>query len=147
MTLNSPLQATRVGAVLVLLGGCAGSAGSGAVGPNGSLSASPRPYETDIPLPAGFTLVDRSSEDWSGGSVRYLRHRYVGRADRQSVRAFYRKQMPLVRWKGISDSQVHGRVAMRFERDDETCTIAIERAGGALGNRVVVEVMITPLKR
>ncbi len=136
--------------VLSLVGGCAA--------PNGmrgsdTLRPSADPYEADIPVPAGFHLVDRASEDWSSGSIRYLRHRYRGRADKYIVRKFYRRQMPLVRWTPISDHNVQGRIIMRFQRSAESCTITIEdRAAGfafvrAAARRVVtVEAVIAPLE-
>ena len=106
------------------------------------------PYEPDIPLPGGFRLVDESSEDWSSGSTRYVRHRYLGRADKYAVRRFYREQMPLVRWTPISDGNVGGHMNMRFRRGTESCTVRVDDADGARSTGgVVVEVLIAPLPR
>ena len=124
--------------------GCAGSA---PIGLEGALKPSRQPHEPDIPLPEGFRLVERSCEDWSSGPIRYLRHRYRGRAEKAAVRRFYRQQMPLVRWKAISDGNVHGRYTMRFERRTESCTITIEDATLGLSSRVVVDVLIAPAAR
>ena len=130
-----------VPAALLLVMGCTGPrAGSGTE----PLTASPRPYESDIPLPTGFRLVDRSSEDWSGGRLRYLRHRYVGRADKYAVRRFYREQMPLVRWTPKGDGNVNGHVTLWFSRDAESCSITIEDDRTSFSRRVAVEVIITP---
>ncbi len=109
-----------------------------------SLQGSPRPYEADIPLPVGFRLADQSSEDWVGGSVRYLRHRYVGRAPRTAVRRFYREQMPLVRWIAESDGTVHGIVTLRFRRGSEVCTVIVTGGSPDRAGRVTIEVLITP---
>ena len=128
-------------AFLTLLGACTGRYGPS---PDAALVASRRPYAQDIPLPAGFRLADQSSEDWSGGSVRYLRHRYRGRADRFSVRKFYRDQMPLVRWTLVSDGNVPGRCTMRFERGAESCTVVIEQDAPRRLRGVRVDVTITP---
>ncbi|MGB2987295.1 MAG: hypothetical protein WBE26_15620 [Phycisphaerae bacterium] len=137
-----PLRPAVVVIWLLLGGGCVGPQ---VTSRNGALLPSRCPYEPDIPLPAGFKLADQSSEDWSSGSIRYLRHRYGGRADKYAVRKFYREQMPLVRWTAISDSAVHGRLTMRFERADESCTVTIEEEPAGLSSRVVVEVKIAPL--
>ena len=89
--------------------------------------ADPRPVEADIPLPVGFRLVDRASEDHrSAGFQRlYLRHEYAGQADKHAIRGFYREQMPLARWRLLSDANVKGDFSMRFEKGTESCTIQI----------------------
>ena len=108
------------------------------------LVVSARPYVKDIPVPAGFTLVEQSSEDWAMASLRYLRHRYAGSADKAALRDFYRVQMPLVRWSPTSDGSVHGRYTMRFTRGTETCTVEIHSGTGRSSRRVVVDILIAP---
>lgn len=140
--------------VLLLLGGCAFAGRSQGAE---SLNPSASPYEADIPVPTEFRLVDRSSEDWASGPIRYLRHRYRGRADKYIVRKFYREQMPLVRWTPVSDHNVQGRIMMRFQRGAESCTVTIEdqaagftlrgiRRGSKPATRrpVAVDVVIAP---
>ena len=137
-------QRALVKLVLILAGGCAGTrATDRGVVP----TPSPHPYEESIPLPTGFVLVDQSSEDWSAGPLRYLRHRYRGRGDKHAVRTFYREQMPLVRWTAVDESSVHGRCTMSFRRRSESCTITIEGAGSKLFPYVTVDVLITPKAR
>ncbi len=131
-------------AALSLVAGCLGSRGGASPV---VLEPSPEPYERDIPLPVGFRLADQSSEDWSNGPIRYLRHRYLGSAEPYAIRTFYREQMPLVRWTPISDRLADGRISMRFEREAEVCTITIERDRPRLGRRVGVEVVVTPKTR
>ena len=131
-------------ATVALIGACAAGHGPSR---HAVLVASPRPYEQDIPLPEGFRLVDRSSEDWSGGSLRYLRHRYQGQAGKYSVRKFYREQMPLVRWTPVSDGIVQGRCSMRFERGKESCTITIADDTSGMRRRVAIDVIIAPMVR
>ena len=114
------------------------------VRPAGPLEACPTPYERDLPLPVGFELAERSSEDFLTGPLRYLRHTYLGRADKRAVRDFYRRQMPLVRWTPLSDSMVAGCYTMRFERGTETCLVTIEGEPGRLAGRVRVQVIIAP---
>lgn len=127
--------------LLSLVGGCAGPGGGGR---EAALVASPQPYERDIPLPRGFRLVEKSSEDWSAGPVRYLRHRYRGRADKAAVFRFYREQMPLVRWTQISGGNVHGRYSLRFERKTESCRVTIEDRPSITLGQVIIEVLISP---
>lgn len=125
------------GSVLCLvLAGCAAPASTGPLRPT------PNPPSRDVPIPGGFRLVDRSSEDWSAGSVRYVRHRYTGPAEVQAVREFFRREMPLVRWAPIRDSMVGGRYTLRFERAGEECTVTLEH--GRRSGSTVVEVLISP---
>ncbi len=130
--------------VLSLMPGCAGAQrGDRSV----ALVPSREPFVADVPLPEGFRLVERSCEDWSSASIRYVRHRYRGRADKAAVHRFYRKQMPLVRWTPVSGGNVHGRRTLRFERRAESCTVTIQDAARSLSGEVVVEVLITPAQR
>ncbi len=109
-----------------------------------SVRPSSHPYVADIPLPEGFALADKSSEDWAAGPIRYLRHRYRGRGDRDAVRRFYREEMPLVRWTPASEGSIDGHCTMSFERDSEHCRVTIESDPGLLGPVVWVTVLITP---
>lgn len=133
-----------LGAGSVLLG--AGCVSSRAEDRGARLEASPHPYESDVPLPVGFRLVESASEDWSSGEIRYLRHRYCGRADKIAVRRFYREQMAVARWTAISDGQVHGRYTLRFERKRESCTLILDDSGQLLPGGVTIDVLITPLR-
>ena len=126
------------------VGGCATTGRNAGAA---ELAPSAQPYELDIPLPQGFALVDRSSESWSSGAIRYLRHRYVGRADKYAIRKFYRQQMPLVRWTALAESQVRGRYTLRFERAEESCTIVVADSGLRPFQRAVVDVIIGPTAR
>lgn len=145
MTLAGYLVAP-VTAVIVagLVSACAAV---GPRGPSGALQVATVSFDRDIPVPRGFRMTEQVSEDWSNGSARYLRHRYVGRADRQGVREFYRRQMPLVRWTPVDESSVHGRISMRFHRGSESCTIDIEDLPGGWSRRVAVGVLIVPSSR
>jgi hypothetical protein len=129
----------RTATLLCAAVGCASSNG-----PSGPLSPSSRPYLADIPLPEGFTLADRSSEDWSARTIRFVRHRYLGRGDRQAARAFYRRQMPLVRWTPICESSANGRHELSFRRAKETCRITIDGRGRGPRNALIIEALIAP---
>ena len=128
--------------LLLVMSGCASPQGTGW---ERSLAASPRPYVPDIPLPQGFRLADQSSEDWATGPIRYVRHRYTGRADKYVVRRFYLEQMPLVKWAAVSNGSVYGYHTLQFRRQDESCTVTIADAPGGLFGQVRVEVVIAPI--
>ncbi len=128
--------------VLPVVGGCTAPPD---YGQSVKLLPAVSPYDPGIPVPVGFRLIDKSSEDWSSGPTRYLRHRYRGRADESAVRAFYREQMPLVRWTPISDGNVQGRMTMRFQRGRESCRITIEAGRRGLSRYAVIEVLISPM--
>ena len=141
----------RIGLLLVgcvvLTSGCAMSP-SGSKGPVvDGLEATPRPYEHDIPLPEGFKLDDKRSEDWSSGGLRYIRHCYVGPGEAYIVRKFYREQMPLVRWTPTNERSVDGRHVLRYKRGSEACTVTIEQAPVRGAYWAEVEVFIAPTGR
>ena len=133
-----------VAPILVFTSGCVGAAGSARFF---TLEASPHPPVKDIPVPEGFRLADQSSEDWASGSIRFIRHRYVGRADKHAVRRFYREQMPLVRWAARSDANLHGRFSMHFGRGTDDCTVLIDSPASGRSKRVTVDVIVSPADR
>lgn len=110
--------------------------------PRGPLRASDSPSHEAIPVPAGYRLIDRGSEHWSSGSIRFIRHRYEVPADPARIHRFYAAQMPLVRWAPVSDRMADGRYTMRFQRTREECTILF---GPKMRNgRTLVEAIVTP---
>lgn len=126
-------------AVCVAPAGCTGS-GNQEV----RLLASSKPYEADIPVPNGFKLVDEASEDRATGVSRlYLRHVYRGQADIHAVRNFYREQMPLARWIKVSDGNVAGRMTLRFEKGNESCTIDIHEVPGRVRKCTEIQVIVS----
>lgn len=143
MHAEHPARGRLLISALLLGGGCVGAPGVERLAP----VPSSHPYHADIPLPAGFALVDQSSEDWSSGPLRYLRHRYQGRGDKHAVREFYRQQMPLVRWAPVQESSMYGRCRMLFARGLESCAVTIEQPGSRRSRAVTVDVLITPKPR
>ena len=134
-------------ALAMVLTGAAGCSGS-RDGETARLIPSPKPYESDIPIPEGFKLEERSMEDHATGQARtYLRHAYVGHEDKFAVREFYREQMPLNRWALISDSALKGNFSMRFAKSSESCVVNIEDNGKTIGKKTTIQVMISPEKR
>ena len=134
-----PLVGLLVPAGSLLTSGCKGE---GASYQPVRLAPMANPYESDIPVPTGFRLVENTSEDRSTGTARlYLRHSYEGRAVKYDVRGFYREQMPLARWVKVSDGNVKGEYTMRFEKGKEVCTVVIrdrKRMAGGTEIQVIV---------
>lgn len=107
-----------------------------------------RPFEPDVPVPIGFKLIDKASEDRSTGTSRlYVRHLYAGRADKYAIRHFYREQMPLARWSMVSDGNVKGDIDMRFEKGGESCTVSITGGEGLLSTKTQIQVIIAREER
>ena len=129
-------------AVLFLAGGCHNDGNSN--GGVARMPARPSPYIEGVPVPKGFDLVSRMTEDYESGGQRTARHEYHGFADPQDVRQFYREQMPLVGRARVADQDVKGRISLRFERHNEACTVEIE---SNLVNYTSIQVIINPFTR
>lgn len=137
--------------VLFVLGLALASGVAGCEAPQGpttrwaQLVANVRPFESDIPVPTGFRIIEAASEDYrQGGRRLFLRHRYVGAAPKITVRTFYRDQMPLARWTPLRDFTLRGRYTMQFQKLDEFCTLVIDDLEDSSLGTVVVDVCIAP---
>ncbi len=128
---RTPLNIRGLVVVLLALQGCHG------VGwrPR-SLTATPTPFSLDVPIPAGFRLASRIEENRRG---RATTHEYIGWADREALRDFYRLEMPLVRWRELDEPVAKDRYLLLFDRGDKTCRISIRSAGlFSFGRSIVV---------
>ncbi|MFQ6048684.1 MAG: hypothetical protein ACE5K7_04900 [Phycisphaerae bacterium] len=132
---------------VLVVAGCQGGLGAGQSGSE-RLRPSRRPHVADVPVPEGFELVDKLSEDHATAGWRFIRHVYRGRADRLAVRSFYREQMPLSNWSYISDQNIQGEYTLLFEKPDEQCEVKIwpSRTAGLVAGSLV-RVVIRPLRR
>jgi hypothetical protein len=128
---------------LIITVGLSAGCGNKDGGPN-RLSPQSKCYIEGVPLPAGFNLSDKMTEDYESGQQRTARHEYRGFANSLAVRDFYRDQMPTQGWNCVSDQNVKGIVTMRFERKGEACTIQIKP--GWL-NYTRVQVILNPFNR
>jgi hypothetical protein len=133
----------------VLLGGlalCLGLTGCESDGQGGvsRMSARSVPYLEGVPVPSGFDLVEKLTEDYESGGQRTARHRYRGFGKAHDVREFYREQMPNYNWTRVSDQSVKGVVTLRFERPREACTVVID---SNWMNYTDIEVIINPFSR
>jgi hypothetical protein len=118
------LPGVRGTAVLLLAAALAAGCGDKGEGP-ARLSPRGMPYLTGVPVPAGFSLVERNTEDYESGAQRWARHLYRGTASQDSVRNFYREQMPINGWNRVSDQNIKGTISLRFEKASESCTVQI----------------------
>lgn len=117
-------------------------------GRGGRLSPALYPRERDVPMPEVMRFVPQASEDYRDGRRRvYVRHRYIGDAHKDSVRAFFRRHMPLTRWALVSDANHQGYYILRFEKESESCEITIKDAPRDGSGNTLVDVRITPLER
>jgi len=133
-----------VALVVAVVTGCSNGGLSG--GPE-RITAKPVPYIPDVPVPSDFKLVEKSTDDYSSGGVRVVRHDYEGRADRTALRNFYQEQMPTFRWVRISDQNVRGEQTMRFEKGNEACTITIRPKSSDWFDLTLIRVTILPFDR
>ena len=127
--------------VVLLASGC----GDGQEGGVARLSPRGVPFLSGVPVPAGFDLVDKNTEDYESGGRRWARHCYRGHAPLHAVRNFYREQMPLLGWSRVSDQNVKETVSIRFEKKNESCTVRIEPTGAF--NRCTMQVLVMPFSR
>ena len=124
-----------------LMGGCSGDKKGGMK----RLKARESPFLDDVPVPQGFKLVDKMTEDYESGGQRMARHEYRGYTDRYRIREFYKEQMPLMGWNLVSDQNVKGIITLRFENKFEFCSVTIIPSGWF--DRSTIRVIINPFKR
>jgi len=103
------------------------------------------PYLEGVPVPERFELVVDMVMDREAGGQRMAKHTYRGRADVHAVRNFYREQMPLMGWDRVSDQNFQGNITIRFEKQNEVCTVEIKSAGGF--SQTEVTVIVGPFNR
>lgn len=141
------LNGYRWGAGLAVLG-LAGCEGGTLFNSNpGRITPRPVPYISDVPVPVGFKLVDKMTDDYVSGGMRVVRHEYEGRADRAALRNFYQEQMPTYRWARISDQNIKGEITLRFEKGNESCTVIIRPTTGDWLDQSSIRVTIVPFDR
>ncbi len=145
------MRATR--GLAVLVGGCAlvlwvcGCEGGAFGGEPTKLIPQEQLGNSEVPVPTDFEMDETDSHDKSTGGWRYIRHTYVGKAEPQLVRAFYREQLPLVNWKLTKDEMRQGQYMMHFESDVETCEITISRIKERWSTKTKLQIEVSPRDR
>lgn len=84
----------------------------------------------DIPVPAGFRLLQQDSYSFESSSLRACVLRYRGPASVERVINFYKEQMPMYSWTLLNIME-YGDCVMNFERESESCIINITPKGSA----------------
>jgi hypothetical protein len=124
----------------VFTGGCAKEASTPTI-----LDASDHPYVGDLPLPVGFTLVERHSEEKASAGRRAIKHVYQGRGSLQAVKNFYQHYMPQSEWIPIEHSLNRGVYLLRFQKGRERCEVRIERMpSGLFGSVTQIRATLQP---
>lgn len=123
-----PLAAACVFVVLwlwmamVLLAGCTPD-------PKAELQARPHSAVPDVPLPGGFSLVEKQSRSRSRGNWRTVDYLYKGSVNKFAVIRFYEKQMPASGWQLMDKRFVQGRATLNYIKDNEICVLSVYEAG------------------
>ncbi|MCX5700170.1 MAG: hypothetical protein NTZ63_01310 [Candidatus Omnitrophica bacterium] len=82
----------------------------------------------DIPVPAGFRLLQQNSYSFESTGLRACVLRYQGPASIERVINFYKEQMPMYNWNLLNVME-YGDCVMNFERETESCIINIAPKG------------------
>jgi len=93
----------------------------------------------DVPVPAGFKIIDNESFAFQNNNMRVGLLRYAGSPDANKVVQFYKEQMPMYNWDLINVIE-YGQRVMNFERSDQTCIVTIQ----PLSTRTVIAIAVAP---
>ena len=81
----------------------------------------------DVPVPAGFTMIDSESTSQVVGTSRtFVDHMYKGSDDLLPVVRFYRTQLPQKGWTSVDQAQMHEEITLRYSKGAEECIVTIE---------------------
>ncbi len=94
---------------------------------------------SDVPVPAGFKLLPQGTYSFETSGVRVGVLKYQGKANPDQVISFYKEQMPMYNWNLLNVIEYGDRL-MNFERENETCIIALLTKG----NSVTITVSLGP---
>lgn len=131
-----------LGLLLLMGGGCDST---GKTGSPATLKPRGVPFIDDVPVPGGFTLVDKQTLKYESAGVRLAWQEYRGGSERHAVRRFYREQMPSYGWNLINDQEFKETITIRFTKKDEECTVSISPSG--MFGQTSVEVKLCPIQR
>ncbi len=128
----------------IFAAGCAsiGSGFSSSSNPNASsgISSTAKFLKfDDVPIPAGFKLIDNESFSFQNDQMRVGLLKYAGMPEADRVVNFYKEQMPLYNWDLINVIE-YGQRVMNFERRDQTCIITIQPQS----TRTVISIAVAP---
>jgi hypothetical protein len=124
--------------------GCTTITGSSSSGPalstqQGSVAMAKILKFEDVPVPAGFRLLDNESFIFQNDQMRVGLLKYSGMPDANKVVEFYKEQMPMYTWDLINVIE-YGQKVMNFERLEQTCIITIQPKT----TRTVITIAVAP---
>lgn len=93
----------------------------------------------DVPVPAGFKLLQDRSFVFQTEGVRVALLKYIGRAKLPELVNFYKEQMSLYNWDFLNIVEYEKSV-LNFERDKQGCLINIEGNGA----KKIITISLSP---
>ena len=94
---------------------------------------------SDVPVPAGFKLIQNKSFVFQTEGTRVALLKYSGRAKLQDLVDFYKEQMLLCNWELLNVVE-YDRSVLNFERGGQTCIITI----GSRGMKKIITISVAP---
>ncbi|MHC4124426.1 MAG: hypothetical protein ACYSSI_12695 [Planctomycetota bacterium] len=132
--------------VLLLVSGCATTYESrlydGESSSDVSLDVALALRFNDVPVPAGFKILDKESFAFQNDVTRVALLKYIGAKGADQTVLFYKEQMPLYNWKPINIIEYERRI-LNYERDSESCIVTVE----SQGRKCIVTIGISPKSR
>lgn len=129
--------------VCAAVGACVSSTittSPGGAGP--TASAMQHPMLENIPIPAGFKLVDERSFGRSCGQLRYANCEFRGDTDPATVNRFYEQHMPSAGFTLREKSFDFGEYVLRFDSSSERSMVRAKR--DKLKTVLVIDISPTP---
>jgi hypothetical protein len=118
---------------LILLAGCAtfpqGESSSDAEKNKVTLSVAPILKFDDIPVPAGFKILEKESFAFQNDKSRVALLKYYGGQNAEQVLAFYKEQMASFNWNLVNIIE-YDRKVLNYENSEESCLVTVQPQGG-----------------
>ena len=132
--------------VLLMFSGCATTKSTtvteteeGGVYTSSALPVSGKLRFSDLPVPAGFKLLEDSSFVFETEDTRVALLKYSGRANQQDLLDFYKEQMLLYNWELLNIVEYEKSI-LNFQRSRQSCIITLE----SKGRHKVITVSLAP---
>ncbi len=131
---------------LFLIAGCAtfpqNESSSDAEKNKVTLSVAPILKFDDIPVPAGFRILDKESFAFQNDKSRVALLKYYGGQNAEQVLAFYKEQMASFNWDLVNIIEYDKKV-LNYDNSEESCIITIQPQGG----KSMVTIALSPKSR
>jgi len=99
---------------------------------------------SDVLIPRGFKWDPSRSRSVEAPGLRWVEHRYQGKAYKWQLGRFFQRQMPLAQWQADSSRMSLGTLMLYFSKPGERCEIVISDGSWSSLN---VDVIIFPVRR